>query len=665
MWSVVEELPFALARALPLTTDLPNRDLTQSFYSIASLCVRCPHLASQGEDFLSSAASLIFVRAKEMDLKSIIVALRGLALLARTPLSSKDALLPLALFDEIRQHIPVLGVRDAVMIINTAQRLAPVQIPGSVLDLLSAEVLRESRRLRSQDICDVIVGFGTLRFNSPGFFIGASETLRSTLATCSPKALSLSLHGLVKVGVAKDLDILFRDSSEHIKNNIVAFESRELILCFWSFVKASHYDEGLFEKIQDDARRSLRQGTLCIVDASMLLWSLSQLEGVVEDVLLSGLSDLLVRSQEFSLESLLVTCVAFTKLGFARQPVLVQLYRRLYGQLPKLGGAQLAFAFFLFSTSGIHDEPLISRFLFECKRHLPNLRGQALSNALLACTRSRVPGHLAEPSFIKDGLRTRIFEELENLPPSPLLGVWLAGPDYLSFTEDENMEVMDALHYAFPLMDAGELSRCLVATAKAKMMHKPFLLPLFHYLRKAREDLTTGEIVSSIWAVHSLGFCKPDLRRSLGHLLMTNVRRGKIPARVLLDVLPALNEFGYWERLPGSLRRSIWRLASEDMRRGLSAPPAFQAPRPQDGDLLSTDNWKQNWRLPVLTPGLVKRWQRRKTLSELHQMQSLDTVGEEASGELKEQEEFARMHGSESGSGQSAMDDFVEMLRKV
>ena len=55
-------------------------------------------------------------------------------------------------------------------------------------------------------------------------------------------------------------------------------------------------------------------------------------------------------------------------------------------------------------------------------------------------------------------------------------------------------------------------------------------------------------------------------RRSLGHLLMTNVRRGKIPARVLLDVLPALNEFGYWERLPGSLRRSIWRLASEDMR---------------------------------------------------------------------------------------------------
>ena len=85
------------------------------------------------------------------------------------------------------------------------------------------------------------------------------------------------------------------------------------------------------------------------------------------------------------------------------------------------------------------------------------------------------------------------------------------------------------------------------------------------------------------------------------------------------------------------------------MRRGLSAPPAFQAPRPQDGDLLSTDNWKQNWRLPVLTPGLVKRWQRRKTLSELHQMQSLDTVREEASGELKEQEEFARMHGSESG----------------
>ena len=89
-------------------------------------------------------------------------------------------------------------------------------------------------------------------------------------------------------------------------------------------------------------------------------------------------------------------------------------------------------------------------------------------------------------------------------------------------------------------------------------------------------------------------------------------------------------------------------LLDEARSLGTSSFPGATAPV---GDLLSTDNWKQNWRLPVLTPGLVKRWQRRKTLSELHQMQSLDTEGEEASGELKEQEEFARMHGSESGIG--------------
>ena len=47
-----------------------------------------------------------------------------------------------------------------------------------------------------------------------------------------------------------------------------------------------------------------------------------------------------------------------------------------------LTNPQLSFAFFLFSTSGVRDEPLLNRFLFESGRRLPALRGQDLSSFL-------------------------------------------------------------------------------------------------------------------------------------------------------------------------------------------------------------------------------------------------------------------------------------------
>ena len=55
----------------------------------------------------------------------------------------------------------------------------------------------------------------------------------------------------------------------------------------------------------------------------------------------------------------------------------------------------------------------------------------------------------------------------------------------------------------------------------------------------------------------------------------------RIPAARLRDVLPALQALGFWQRLPGPLTRAVWRIAPEDLRRGVAPPPKPDR-RPED-----------------------------------------------------------------------------------
>lgn len=402
----------------------------------------------------------------------------------------------------------------------------------------------------------------------------------------------------------------------------------------------------------------------------MMLWSLSRADCGFNDVLLSSLSHrAAMECRTMPLKALLVTCTAFARLGFAQQSILVELYRSLYPLLPDLSNGQFAHVFLLFSMSGLRDGAFVNRMLNEGAGRLDRLHGRSLSNFVVACSKTTTLSELQ-----MHGLENRLKQHTMLLLPKlsveagagggPLLDIFLAAPSYLVLPEDDCLEVARALSGHIPGMGAAELTRCLLGFAKAKLMHKPLLLPLFYKLHKARDQLQPEDLVSCIWSVHLLGFCKPKLRRSLGFMLTQHAKNRRIAPRSLLQVMPALGNLHMWGRLPLSLQRGVWRLAGEDQRRCVPEPPE-KVMQPSTGPDEGPPPEKP-WCLPRLVPGLLRRRMKRgQIVVGAQQLESLP-LGQQMA-ELKEREEqgLAEVNQKPPVTGRTAVDDFVRLVQRL
>mmetsp|Transcript_175197 Transcript_175197/g.561871 ORF Transcript_175197/g.561871 Transcript_175197/m.561871 type:complete len:1008 (-) Transcript_175197:465-3488(-) len=678
-------VPPALAEALtPRLSDLAAHDVVRSLHVVTSLhsCGVVP-LEARTKAFCRAAMAELEVRADELSIRDIAFALRSISALAGTsarPLwqstgggqdmpqmltgsSSASVIvkrkLLKRLYVEVQQHIPSLTLDDALTIAISAERMSHIVRPGVVVDLLAAEVLRELRSLRPQQICDAVVSFGRLGYDEAGFLRSLSQTFLSKQKDFSPRQLAVTLHSLASSGV-RERSICSAVAPQIIRD-FVGFELRDMSYSLWAFAKMTHRHAPVFGKIQDGLR-VMSTSKFTPQDLSMVLWSFARAGWEIDAEVLSKLThSVATTASTFSPEALVTTCNAFAKLGFAQQPLLVDVYRSLYGKLPILSDPQLSFSFFLFSTSGLRDEALVRRYIFECSRRLHQLRGQDLSNVLLACSRIATPDMLADMGGPGDALKQRVFGQLENMDRAPLLGVYLAAPNVFPVSQEEALRLMDVMSDHLPQMDAPELSRCLVGTARFEIVHRPFLIPLFHYLRQVRERLAPNEVTSSIWTVYSLGFCKPKFKRTLGFMLMEHAKERRLSARLLCDILPALGHFGFWDRLPLLLRLSIWRLATDDQRQGLTPPPPPQSPR----DVAQAEGAPvapKLWRLPTLRKGFFRR--RGHLLSRGQQLESLkpNVVKEE---DKEKEAERAIVRESKAVGGAKAVADFITMVKRL
>jgi len=664
----LEMLPFAICGALVgRLGEIPARDMVRSLHALASLYRHGLGLGGErGVGFCRDAAGEILQRADELDLQDIAYAMQALAFLSQGHGELVRSDLLEALYSEVQHHIPSMTLERALMLAKSLERVISIKRPKILLELLAAEFLRELPNVQPQQLCDIIIVYGRMRFDDPGFFRGTSHALTAKLGQCLPGPLSSALHSFAKMDV-KD-NRLFREAARHIVRDLVAFRPRDLALSIWAVAKTMHRDGPLITAVQEDLKRH-DVSQMKPVDVSMVLWSFSRLDVGIDNDLLGSLTHYVAKfCRRFSQEGLLVTCLAFARLGFTQQPVLVELYRGIYGRLPEASDSQLAFGFVLFSTSGIHDKALVNRFLYECSQRLSRLRGQNLSNIVLACSRVTTQAMLAQPHGLRDGLRKLVFEQLDHLPRAPLLAIYLAAPSLLEFSKDDASQLMCALSGHLTQMDSGELVHCLLGAAKLELVHKPFLLPVFHHLRRLREDLDGSEVVSCIWAVHTLGFCQPKFRRTLGHMLVKRIREWSIPPRTLMDVLPALSKLQFWGRLPPSLQRGVWRLASADLRRCVTPPPRPPSLEQADDSPSGMKKFK-GWRLPSIEKGMFRAGSKNSVLkhsSRVHQSgSSVVDPDRELKKERKEERELAEERGSPYGTGQSAVRDFVAMIKRL
>ncbi|CAK0867158.1 unnamed protein product [Prorocentrum cordatum] len=652
------ELPPVLAEALaPRLPQLRGRGVVRALHALASLRRHGLPLGAGGEALRVAAREELRERTGELDARDIGYALEAFGVLSDSgsPLAASSELLR-ALYEEVQRNVHSLTVDDALRMSRAVVRLAPApaERPRVLLELLAAEVLRELRSLPPARLCDVVTTFAQLRFNHADFLERLSGAFVKQLPTCEPRHLAAMVYSFTKVRLSDSQ--VYRAASVHATRSLVGFRTRDLALTLWSFSRAMQRSKSLFMKSQEHLRGQ-DLSKLSPADTSMLLWSYGHAEVGVDGELLGAL----VRRVSdgcggFPTHTLLVTCLAFARLGFAQQP---DLYRSVYARLPRLDTARLAFAFFLFSSSGIRDEALLSRFLHECGQRVHDLRGQDLANVVLACSRTATMSDL-ERHELAPGLKLRILEQLDGLGTTPLLGCFMAGPKLLAFSEPETLQLMSALRPHVPRMGVAELGQCLLAAARVEIVHMPLLSPLYDRIRIHGDLLDPSEVLSCIWAVYLLGFCTGRLKRKLCAALLAHVRRERAPAGALRDVLPALGWLGFWERLPNSLRRSVWRMAGDDLRRCVSEPP----PPPEPGAALSKE---KAWRLPKLKS--MSEHLRLKRLSRAHQLEALKVSAvQRRKQELVEEREADLAEADELGErppAPTAVDQFIQMVRRL
>lgn len=548
---MASKLPSVLASALSSQlSDLSTTEIVRALHAKTRLHSNGLRLDAASTTFCSAAIAELQLRTQEMGLLDIAFALRALATLARDKESSSLVQREpvLELYGEVQRHVSSLGTREALMIARTAQTLVPIGLIDNVLELLAAELVRGIRELSAAQLCDTTATFAKLRFKGAGFFGSLQTVFVQKLHRCLPRSIANASHGFAAAGFMEHSTC--KAVGKHVVNNMLAFQPRDVALCAWSLAKVSHQHKAFFHSVQEDLKRqNIGSSKLTPADVSMFLWSFSRVGLDLDPEVLSALAHYAAvhcSRDDFSNTAVLVTCLAFARLGFAQQTILVNLHRSLYARLPSLGDSQLSLAFFLFSTSGVRDDALLRRFLFESSERLLGLRGQNLANIVLACSRTVtlpseatslpnmvdavVPASSAArdgvtaPDNLRDLLREQVFANLEGMRTTPLLGVYLAAPSLLTLSRDETFQLASELQPRFKSMTASELAHALVATANAEMLHTQFLLPLFLAIRQRRDELSGAEVISCIWSVFTLGFCKPKFRRTLCYRLLHHVQ---------------------------------------------------------------------------------------------------------------------------------------------
>lgn len=636
---------------------LPARELTRALHSLALLRRHGVvfRLGAEEEAFCAEAAEELRRRVPELGLPEICFTLQSMAFLTEAGLAVATAPVLQQLYREVQRHIPALTLDWALMIVCAAQRMAHIRAPGAVMELLAAEVQREERSLEPKHLCDAIVGFSALRYHDDNFFQGLGGSYLRLLPKLPARQLSVSLHGLSKLVLKLD-PLIYEHTVPEVTKALVGYDPRDCALILWSFAKAAQKSRGLFTRVQDHLK-TMELSAMSPADISMTLWSCSAKNLEVDPRLLSYFAQRVSGCGEFSDEALLVTCLAFTRLGFAQQPVLVQLYRSLYARLPRLSNAQLAVSFLLFSTSGVRDEALLTRFLYECGERLPRLRGQDLGNVMLASSRMVEPASLAAQYSLAEPLREHVLREVRNMRQAPLLGVLLSAPSLLQLPSDDCVKLLEVADGQLPNMNTSELVRCLLAVTRMGTLHRPFLDNLCLRLRDQRDTLSPSDVVSCVYAIHSLGsgrgYYNHKFRRSLRGVLSKHTRLHAIPARTIRDVLPAVGRLGMWRRLPESLRRSVWKMASDDLRQYVDEPP----PKPE---WVAKD---KAWRLPSISKDNFRRRGRMLSRAQLLESVAEDLKAKELQAKAEERKVQEQVGAQVTGT--SATQDFVTMIRRL
>ena len=384
-----------------------------------------------------------------------------------------------------------------------------------------------------------LVCWSLARLN-PSFLTGSflSEIFSNPerLLACSPRDRAIMLDAISR-------SVRYCDTPAQFLTDVVAFLPNMEVKKFDSFHSASIFFHSL-ARISDYGRK-------LGVNASLA-------DGMVTD-LIPLMSDMLRRStqSESSVQSLLTVAWSFALLKVKSQPVVVDLYRRLYSRIPDMNSNQRSFTLFLLCTASGVKDPSIADSLIR-------------SIDICALSNNNLVNMLIVMKLDGEKILDEIYKRRDVLRPDQLVtAMSLACTCDGRIESDGYKALMSTCVESMSNFSVSNLVKALTIS-DIEFCYKVQR----ELLKRMKEDFTQHDMLLMASEIRRLGPNRvlTNLRVKFNRLLTLAIKNRRIDTPHVLKNLSLIDDLGTWHCLPIDVQLRLWNKATEMQKVNVRPP---------------------------------------------------------------------------------------------
>jgi hypothetical protein len=375
---------------------------------------------------------------------------------------------------------------------------------------------------------------------NPSFLTGSLLTLifsnPERVLACSPRDRAVMLDAISR-------SIRHCDSPAQFLTDVVTFLPNLEVKKFDSFHSAAIFFHSL-ARISDYGRK--------------LGVNTSLADGMASD-LIPPISDMLRRSAkpESSVQSLLTIAWSFALLKVKSQPVVVDLYRRLYSRIPDLNSNQRSFTLFLLCTASGVKDPSVAEALIR-SINVPELSNNNLVNTLIVMK--------ADGENILD----EVYKRREVLRPDQLVtAMSLAGTCDGRIESEGYKALMNTCVESMSNFSVSVLVKALTIP-DVELCYKVQR----ELLKRMKDDFSQHDMLLMASEIRRLGPHRvlTNLRVKFNRLLTLAIKNRRIDTPHVLKNLTLIDDLGTWHCLPIDVQLRLWNKATEMQKINVRPP---------------------------------------------------------------------------------------------
>lgn len=148
-----------------------------------------------------------------------------------------------------------------------------------------------------------------------------------------------------------------------------------------------------------------------------------------------------------------------------------------------------------------------------------------------------------------------------------ICGRYLTAAKTIDLSPEQLLQFCDLFSARFDeISEPKDLVNVLAATPQYEVVHKRFVKPLFTAINRKGWELDWRQLLSCVWAIHTMEYSKPKFRKKIGSMLKIQVKERNVPFPELIPMLPMLDDLGMWLRIDPKTQNKLWEKLDKDTR---------------------------------------------------------------------------------------------------